>query len=173
MDASVALHPAENPRNRSLEARRALAGRFKRDRLVVDFLNRGLSVVEIAQRLGVTEKRMRAIVREILARRMPQPPEEYVAMQASRLNEALLVAYSAMSPENLKAVDQVVRIVREFDRYHGFVAAGRLALPPPGRCWRRAKTGGVESRNATVTVCSAGRAILPASKQRATPHPGQ
>ncbi len=131
MDASVALHPAENPRNRSLEARRAARRvRFERERLIVNSLNRGLSVVEIAQRLGVTEKRMRALVKEILARRMPQAPEEYAALQASRLNEALLVAYGAMSPENLKAVALVVRIVRELDRYHGFVAAGRRAHLP-------------------------------------------
>jgi hypothetical protein len=49
---------------------------------------------------------MRAIMREILARRMPAPPEEFVAIQVSRLNEALLVAYSAMSGMNLKAVDR-------------------------------------------------------------------
>ncbi len=72
---------------------------------------------------------MRAIIRDPrtgirgLARRMPQPPEEFVAMQVSRLNEALLVAYSAMSPTNLKAVDQVVKFVRELDRYGGAFAA--------------------------------------------------
>ena len=38
-------------------------------------------------------------------------------------NEALLVAYSAMSPLNLKAVDQVVKIVRELDRYSSAFAA--------------------------------------------------
>jgi hypothetical protein len=75
---------------------------------------------------------MRAIVREILARRQPHPPEEFVAIQVSRLNEALLVAYSAMSITNLRAVDRVVRIVRELDRYHGFVAAERR-LPEPKR----------------------------------------
>ncbi len=42
----------------------------------------------------------------------------------SRLNEALLVAFSAMSPTNLKAVDQVVKIVRELDRYGGAFVAG-------------------------------------------------
>ena len=56
---------------------------------------------------------------------MPAPPEEFVATQVSRLNEALLVAYSAMSGTNLKAVDRVVKIVRELDRYHGLVAAAR------------------------------------------------
>ncbi len=69
---------------------------------------------------------MRAVIREILARRMPHPPEEFVAIQVSRLNEALLIAFSAMSPSNLKAVDQVVKIVRELDRYGGaFAAEGR------------------------------------------------
>ena len=69
---------------------------------------------------------MRAVIREILARRMPEPPEAFVAIQVSRLNEALLVAFGAMTGANLKAVDRVVRIVRELDRYHGFqTAVGR------------------------------------------------
>ena len=92
-----------------------------------------MSVVEIAERIGVTEKRMRALVKEILARRMPAAPEDFAALQVSRLNEALLVAYGAMSAENLQAVALVVRIVRELDRYHGFVAAGRRARRDPGR----------------------------------------
>jgi hypothetical protein len=90
-----------------------VSGILKREQLIVDTLNRGVSVVEIAARIGVGEKRMRAIIREILARRMPVPPEEFLAIEVSRLNEALLVAFSAMAPTNLKAVDRVVRIVRE------------------------------------------------------------
>ena len=76
---------------------------------------------------------MRAIVREILARRMPEPPAEFVALQVSRLNEALLVAYGAMSGANLSAVDRVVKIVRELDRYHGFVSVERRSLPEAPR----------------------------------------
>ncbi len=90
-----------------------------------------MSVVEIAAQVGLSEKRMRAVIREILARRMPHPPEQFVAIQLSRLNEALLVAYSAMSLTNLKAVDQVVKIVRELDRYHGCVAAERRLPEAP------------------------------------------
>jgi hypothetical protein len=122
--SSAALFCPETARGRSIEARRAVRQKkFERERLIVDLLNRGLPVAEIAQRIGVTEKRMRALVRESLARRMPEPPEDYAALQISRLNEALAVAYSAMSPQNLKAVALVVRIVRELDRYHGFVGA--------------------------------------------------
>jgi hypothetical protein len=113
--------PPPPVRNQRIEARRAARDlKARRERLIVDCLNRGLSMAEIATRIGVTEKRMRAIVPEILARRMPTAPEEFAAIQVGRLNEALLVAYAAMSPQNLRAVALMVRIVRELDRYHGF-----------------------------------------------------
>ena len=100
--------PAGRPLRSVGRARPRLA-KFQREQLIVEYLNRGVSVAEIAARVGLSEKRMRAVIREILARRMPHPPEEFVAIQVSRLNEALLVAYSAMSLTNLKAVDQVVK----------------------------------------------------------------
>jgi hypothetical protein len=102
-------------------------------------LNGGVSISEIAAKEHLTLKRMRNLVREILARRMPQPPAEFVALQISRLSEALLVSYSAMGGANLKAVDRVVRIVRELDRYHGFAPravptrAEELRLAPPAQ----------------------------------------
>jgi transposase-like protein len=127
---SDCLEPVSaKPLPQPTEARAARLKKFEREQLIVDYLNRGVSVAEIAARVGVGEKRMRAIMRDPrtgirgLARRMPQPPMEFVAIQVSRLNEALLVAFSAMSPSNLKAVDQVVKIVRELDRYGGAFAA--------------------------------------------------
>ncbi len=119
-EAALAAAPGK-----PVSARAARLEKFKREQRIVESLNRGVAVAEIAAQVGVGEKRMRAIIREILARRMPAPPAEFAAIQVSRLNEALLVAYSAMGDMNLKAVDRVVRIVRELDRYHGFVASGR------------------------------------------------
>ncbi len=127
LDAPLPAAPSPQP----ADSRAARLAKFKREQLIVDFLNRGVSVAEIAAQIGVGEKRMRVVIREILARRMPQPPEEFVAIQVSRLNEALLVAYGAMSGTNLRAVDQVVKIVRELDRYHGLSAvAGRRRREP-------------------------------------------
>jgi hypothetical protein len=101
----------------------------KREARVISLLNRGVSIPEIAAREGLSLKRMRNIVRGILAERMPQPPAEFLALQVSRLNEALLVSYSAMhttaAGTNFEAVDRVVKIVRELDRYHGFAAVPR------------------------------------------------
>jgi hypothetical protein len=115
--------PPVGPAHSPAPARAARLKKFQREQLVVDSLDRGVSVAEIAARIGVGEKRMRTIIREILARRMPHPQMEFVAIQVSRLNEAMLNAFSAMSPTNLKAVAQVVKIVRELDRYGGAFAA--------------------------------------------------
>jgi len=125
-------------RDRSIaERHRARSARAGREQQVVNLLNAGVSVAEIAQSQGVTHRRMRTIVAEILARRAPQPPAEFLAVQISRLSEALLVSYGAMGGGNLEAVDRVVKIVRELDRYHGFAGierparAGELRLPQP------------------------------------------
>ena len=103
----------------------------EREQRVVSLLNRGVSIPEIAAQQGLSLKRMRKVVREILAKRMPQPPAEFLALQVSRLNEALLVTYSAMHTStagtNFEAVDRVVKIVPELDRYHGFAAARAAA----------------------------------------------
>ncbi len=127
LDAPLSAAPSPRP----ADPRAARLAKFKREQRIVEYLNRGVAVAEIAAQVGLSEKRMHAVVRDILDRRMPHPPKEFVAIQASRLNEALLVAYSAMSLTNLKAVDQVVKIVRELDRYHGLSAgAGRRRFEP-------------------------------------------
>jgi hypothetical protein len=118
------------PRGGSSGMRRATRReKVRREERIVALLNRGASVPEIAASEGLTLKRMRNVVREILSERMPQPPAEFLALQVSRLNEALLVSFSAMrtakEETNFEAVDRVVRIVRELDRYHGFAAVPR------------------------------------------------
>jgi hypothetical protein len=143
-DALARALPCSAPRrDRSTQARRrAREAKAAREGHIIDLLNRGVSVAEIASRSGVSIKHMRNLVRKILAERMPQPPAEYLALQVGRLNEALIVSYSAMydstTGANFEAIDRVIRIVRELDRYHGFAAAPRpreevetRRLPPP------------------------------------------
>ncbi len=78
------------------DARAARIAKFEREQAIVGYLNRGASVAEIAADRRRREAHARHH-REILARRMPAPPEEFAAIQVSRLNEAPLVAYSAMT----------------------------------------------------------------------------
>jgi DNA-binding CsgD family transcriptional regulator len=133
-DPSSDSPPYPPRRDRSFAGRRkAHAAKGARERRIVNLLNAGVSVAEIAQSEGVTHRRMRMMVGEILARRAPQPPAEFLALQVSRLSEALLVSYGAMGGGNLEAVDRVVKIVRELDRYHGFAGVGRPARTEQGR----------------------------------------
>ena len=81
----------------------------------------------------------------VLASRVIDTPHEFIELQIRRLSEAMLVSYSAMSLGDLKAVDKVIKVARELDRYHGFgpssipqsfaapapVAPPPLALPEP------------------------------------------
>ncbi len=125
-------------RDRSLEARHAAKlKKTERQTRIIGLLNRGVSVAEIAERESVSLNRMHKVVRAILAARMPQPPAEYLALQLSRLNEALIISYGAMyNPEtgaNFKAIDSVARLVREMDRYHGFTPGRPRANPDPAR----------------------------------------
>ena len=76
---------------------------------------------------------MQIVVKDILARRGPPAPSEYLALQVSRLNEAMMVAYGSMAGGNLPAVDRVVRLVKEMDRYHGFFPSGDAGAAPADR----------------------------------------
>src|SRR5271170_4926020 len=99
--------PPPTRRERLAEGRRkARLKRNAREQWIVDKLNRGMSFTELAARQGVTLRRMQILVREILARRSPSPPAEYLALQVNRLNEAMIVAYGSMAGSNLKAVDR-------------------------------------------------------------------
>lgn len=126
----------ETPQRKSAARAASRLRKAQREQGIIALLNAGVSIPEIAAREGVTERRIRQRVQEILAKRAPRAPAEFAALQVSRLNEALLVAYGAMGGQNLEAVDRVVRIVRELDRYHGFAApdfADQPAAAPPPR----------------------------------------
>jgi len=119
-------------RDRSAAARHAArVKQAQREARIVNLLNGGACVSEIADRESVTERHMRRLIETILKKRMPAAPAQFVATQVARLHEALLVSYNAMSGANLKAVDRVVRIVRELDRYHGFEPPATAAAVKP------------------------------------------
>ena len=104
----------------------------KRDLRLVEQLAAGVTIEEIAANEGISPQWARRRKAAILANRAIDPPHEFIQLQIRRLSEAMLVAYSAMSAGNLPAVDHVVKIVRELDRYHGFggyAGLQRLAAP--------------------------------------------
>ena len=90
----------------------------------------GVAMAEIARREGISERGLRKYVRNLIARRAPEATGEFTALQMSRLNEALLMSFGAMSGTNLPTVDRVVRIVRELDHYQGLGRGARGTETP-------------------------------------------
>lgn len=134
-----------------------------RDMRIVRALAHGETMDEIAVREGLTLRRTRERVAAVVARRTLEPTDAFIAVQIARLNEMMLVAYAAMKDGNMAAVDRVLKITREYDRYHGLAltlargtgataAADALALPPPDL--------------APTIEAEAGRARLPALRER-------
>ena len=134
----------DRSRRQRLEARQAKA---ERNVKLFNLLKSGVPIAEIALQEGLSVRRARELVQEMLERREVDPPAGFAQLQIGRLSDAMMVAYAAMMEGNLHALDRVLRIVGELDRYQGFAvapaepaagatralaaAAPALALPAP------------------------------------------
>jgi hypothetical protein len=104
-------------------------------------LTMGLTVAHIARVEQLTVRRVRQIIAEMLASREIDPPAGFVQFQIARLSEAMIVARTMMMQGNLQAMDRLIKLTSELDRYHGFspaqipwtreAAPPRLAAPEP------------------------------------------
>ncbi len=101
-----------------------------RDMRIVRALAHGETIDEIALREGLSLRRARERVACVVARRTLEPTEAFIAVQVARLNEMMLVAYGAMKDGNMAAVDRVLKITREYDRYHGLALTLARGRPP-------------------------------------------
>jgi hypothetical protein len=108
--------PGSKPRRAT---KRGLA---QRDLRLIEKLAAGTTIEEIAASEGISLKWARERKAAVLASRVIDTPHEFIKLQIRRLSEAMLVSYSAMSNGDLKAVDKVIKVARELDRYHGFRA---------------------------------------------------
>src|SRR5271170_383363 len=99
-------------------------------------LTMGLTVAHIARVEQLTARRVRQIIAEMLARREADPAAGFVQLQIARLSEAMIVARMMMMEGKLQAVDRMIKLTGELDRYHGFPQAripGALEATPPRR----------------------------------------
>jgi hypothetical protein len=117
--------PPPSPR---ASARRASAERKLR---ILERLTAGVSVAHIANVEKLTGRRVRQIIAEMLAKREVDPPAGFVQLQIARLSNAMQVAHTMMMEGDLQAMDRVIRLTGELDRYHGFGRAEIAAAPEP------------------------------------------
>ncbi len=71
----------------------------------------------------------------MLASREVDPPAGFVQLQIARLGDAMVVAHTMMMEGDLQAMDRLIKLTGELDRYHGFgraeIAAPPQVAPPP------------------------------------------
>ena len=130
--ASPAPTPAARIRSRSRSERLARQReRATNDARLMNLLASGVSTAELALQDGVSLRRMRDRIAAMLARREAESPASFAPLQIARLGDAMKVAYSAMMDGDLKALDRVLRIARELERYCGPRPPEPQVLPPP------------------------------------------
>ena len=108
-----------------LAPRRASAERRMR---ILERLTCGLTVAHIARIENLTVHRIRQIIAGMLEKRELDPPAGFVQLQIARLSEAMIVACTMMMEGDLQAMDRMIKLTGELDRYHGF-ASSRLPAP--------------------------------------------
>jgi hypothetical protein len=116
--------PAPKPARR-VAPRRATADRRLR---ILERLTTGLTVAHIAREERLTVTRIRQILAGMLESREIDPPAGFVQIQIARLSEAMIVARTMMMEGDLQAMDRLIRLTGELDRYHGF---GKPPVPLP------------------------------------------
>ena len=80
--------------------------------------------------------RIRHIIAAMLESREIDPPAGFVQLQIARLSEAMIVARTMMMEGDLHAMDRLIKLTGELDRYHGF-GKPPVSLPPEGSPPRR------------------------------------
>jgi hypothetical protein len=133
--------------------RRATAERRLR---ILERLTTGLTVAHIACVEGLSVRRIRRIILEMLASREIDPPAGFVQLQIARLSEAMIVARTMMMEGDLQAMDRLIRLVGDLDRYHGFAPS---QIPAFGEAAPPRRIGGprreLPAPNATPEVAEA------------------
>jgi hypothetical protein len=107
----------------------------------------GLTVAHVARVEQLTVRRVRQIIAEMLASREIDPPAGFVQFQIARLSEAMIVARTMMLQGNLQAMDRLIKLTSELDRYHGFAPAQIPA--PPERPVKRLAASALRLTNST------------------------
>jgi hypothetical protein len=96
-------------------------------------LTSGLSVAHIARVEKVTVGRAPQLIAAMLESREIDPPAGFVRLQVARLSAAMIVSHKMMMEGDLQAVDRMIRLTHELDRYHGFAPAPMPPVPLPPR----------------------------------------
>jgi hypothetical protein len=93
---------------------------------IMERVRRGWSYERIAPTETLTPQRIGQIVRESLARLEVDPADAHVRLQTARLEASLRLAAERVAEGDLGAIDRLLRVLVQLDRYHA-----RAVAPAP------------------------------------------
>lgn len=116
---------ANNRRRKSrLDTRRESAARKAR---IFDHLVRGMPHLAIAHHENCSLQAVRRIIARELDSRRIDPATDFAKLQIARLNHALMVVNCQMIDGDAAALDRLLKVLAELDRYHGVTQASASA----------------------------------------------
>jgi hypothetical protein len=138
--------PAPEPARRVAPRRATAECRLR----ILERLTTGLGVAHFAHVEGLSVRRIRRIIAEMLASRETDPPAGFVQLQIGRLSQAMIVARTMMMEGDLRAMDRLIRLIGRAPPLSQLRAVtnsrfrGRRAVPTDHRA--AARTAAAERR---------------------------
>lgn len=114
---------AEKPSRASAPARR------NRGAEIVAALAMGADLDEIARTEKLSRKRVEKLLSQELQNRWLAPVHDYARLQIARLEPIYAKLRARAEKGDLRAVDQILRVLDRLDRYHGFGKAFATKRP--------------------------------------------
>jgi len=108
-------------------ARERRRQRARRDEDILDLVVSGYAAETIADKLGLSVKTVRRAAERAVAKRRLDGGAHYVRLQVMRLTKAMRVVDLNLENGDLKAVEPLLKVMAQLDKYHAL----RLAAPEP------------------------------------------
>ena len=121
----------------SERARKRALGKLARERAVkrqetfFDLLVSGYTIEQIATVMKESPATVRRVVKQALAKRRFDAPEDYARIQVARLTKALRRADESLEEGDVKAIAPFLQVMRELNLYHGVRVGGAALAPRP------------------------------------------
>jgi DNA-binding CsgD family transcriptional regulator len=116
-------------------ARERRRERARRDEDILDLVVSGYAAETIADKLELSVKTVRRATARAVDKRRPDGGADYVRLQVMRLTKAMRVVDLNLENGHLKAVEPLLKVMAQLDRYHALSLAAPesppLALPAP------------------------------------------
>jgi hypothetical protein len=104
------------------------AARAERDARIFTLMQQGWTYDAIAQKEAVSRERVRQIINQTLKSRGGEPDGLHQRLQLARLDPALWLAAAKVAEGDLRAIDKLVRVINQIDKYRARPAGRRVGF---------------------------------------------